>query len=231
MNPKNSGGVEGTVVTSIDPRLLSRTNDAHSSIGADFSLDFFHDSTTPVDLLSYSVLSCEDSSRVRQTEYHTEMRDGFGPLIERPWPTAAFVESTDLKGLPIHNPTLRNNHATSHFESSFPCAYGGIHYERTHIGCADTNNSMHRRQRDINCSLHPVHGKKFAVPPPSRSQDCEALKCPHCENPKPGGWRFGIVTQRMVCPACGQYENRNRMPRPLLHERRRASRRRAGGKR
>ncbi|KAJ7059056.1 hypothetical protein C8F01DRAFT_271414 [Mycena amicta] len=52
--------------------------------------------------------------------------------------------------------------------------------------------------------------------------------CPNCGRPDDGSgqWRWGAVSKKMLCTACGQYENRNGRLRPLKLEK--SSRKRRG---
>nr|GAT56420.1 predicted protein [Mycena chlorophos] len=55
--------------------------------------------------------------------------------------------------------------------------------------------------------------------------------CPNCGNPEPTGWRFGLISRKMICQACGQYEHRHKKLRKANFEERRRARRQAGGRR
>ncbi|KAJ7059237.1 hypothetical protein C8F01DRAFT_275557 [Mycena amicta] len=57
--------------------------------------------------------------------------------------------------------------------------------------------------------------------------------CPNCLNPDPGAgqWRFGKVSQMMLCSACGLYESRKSMRRPPELEARKVLRLLSGGRR
>ncbi|KAJ7056464.1 hypothetical protein C8F01DRAFT_370344 [Mycena amicta] len=57
--------------------------------------------------------------------------------------------------------------------------------------------------------------------------------CPNCRNADPGvgQWRFGEVSQKMVCSACGLYERRKGIRRPPELEARKMLRLSSGGRR
>ncbi|KAJ7066058.1 hypothetical protein C8F01DRAFT_1122064 [Mycena amicta] len=55
--------------------------------------------------------------------------------------------------------------------------------------------------------------------------------CPNCQNSAPTNWRLGIISQKMVCSACGLYESRKRKLRPPELQTKKMLRLRGGGKR
>ncbi|KAF7304527.1 hypothetical protein HMN09_00855300 [Mycena chlorophos] len=55
--------------------------------------------------------------------------------------------------------------------------------------------------------------------------------CPTCLNPAPTSWRFGKVSQRMVCQPCSLYERRNGIQRTPEVEAQKMLRTLAGGRR
>ncbi|KAJ7056457.1 hypothetical protein C8F01DRAFT_1156285 [Mycena amicta] len=55
--------------------------------------------------------------------------------------------------------------------------------------------------------------------------------CPNCQNSAPTNWRLGIISQKMVCSACGLYESRKRKLRPPELQTKKMLRMRGGGKR
>ncbi|KAJ7059080.1 hypothetical protein C8F01DRAFT_1301363 [Mycena amicta] len=72
---------------------------------------------------------------------------------------------------------------------------------------------------------NPYYGFELGVSPSiqltSARDTCRNRgECPHCgrRNIGNGQWRFGVVSDKMVCSACGQYEGRTGRLRPQRFE-------------
>ncbi|KAJ7059069.1 hypothetical protein C8F01DRAFT_271727 [Mycena amicta] len=66
----------------------------------------------------------------------------------------------------------------------------------------------------------PTHHTANAGPPPTRQSARAACRnhqhCPRCQRPDTGEfqWRYGPVSDKMLCSRCAQYEIRTKRPRP-----------------
>ncbi|KAJ7066019.1 hypothetical protein C8F01DRAFT_1345835 [Mycena amicta] len=106
----------------------------------------------------------------------------------------------------------------------------------------------------VGCDSHAVSGSGdrthatmpagtfFTTPIPAQAATYQPLPlagfcqghstCPNCHaDPGVGQWRFGEVSQQMVCSACGLYERRKGTRRPLELETRKMLRLLGGGRR
>ncbi|KAJ7059086.1 hypothetical protein C8F01DRAFT_272672 [Mycena amicta] len=174
--------------------------------------------------------------------YHSAMlkEDPYGPrsvLNKEEHGSPGFFDtslpppSVGSRLLTLHPAAEVSMHQSSQQNSSLISSYSSI---------AHANDDTARRPRhsyvkldaekpsSCDASFHPRNAdsqSKQATASTRRSH------CPICGNRTPACWRYGAVSQVMVCPACGQYETRTGKQRLHEVEAKRLARRLAGGKR